>query len=197
MPARSLLAPLLQPASRLHAATTCQQHTMEALMPPATCAWQDEMLELHEREEQASADERVLAEKEAHKELMRAAGLAGVETLLDDLTAAEPEWAKLAGVPGLLDPWSEVKEKVGVATEEFKVGLAGGLDGWMAVGLRGAPACTGSSWSAGVHAVRRYMSCVELCAMHVELCSPGTILLVVTSACWPCPCRWPCWRSTS
>jgi hypothetical protein len=116
------------------------------------------MLELHEREEQASADERVLAEKEAHKELMRAAGLAGVETLLDDLTAAEPEWAKLAGVPGLLDPWSEVKEKVGVATEEFKVGLSlHGMDGWLLehagavmLGLPDVAAClAGGGWCAG------------------------------------------------
>lgn len=50
-----------------------------------------------------------------------AAHLSGVETLLDDTTAADAEWAKLLAVPGLLESWNDVKDKWQVATEEFKV----------------------------------------------------------------------------
>lgn len=45
----------------------------------------------------------------------------GVETLLEDATSADPEWPKLLAVPGLLEPWNDVKDKWQVATEEFKV----------------------------------------------------------------------------
>jgi hypothetical protein len=48
-----------------------------------------------------------------------------VETLLEDTTAVDPEWPKLAAVPGLLEPWHEVKDRWQVATEEFKVGPSG------------------------------------------------------------------------
>lgn len=47
--------------------------------------------------------------------------VAGVETLLEDTTAADPEWPKLLAVPGLLEPWNDAKDKWQVATDEFKV----------------------------------------------------------------------------
>lgn len=47
--------------------------------------------------------------------------LAGVETLLEDTIAADPEWPKLLAVPGLLEPWNDAKDKWQVATDEFKV----------------------------------------------------------------------------
>lgn len=35
---------------------------------------------------------------------------------------ADAEWSKLGQVPGLVDGWTDVKDKLGVATEEFKAG---------------------------------------------------------------------------
>jgi hypothetical protein len=32
----------------------------------------------------------------------------------------DPEWARFAQVPGLTDPWNDVRDKFNVATEEFK-----------------------------------------------------------------------------
>jgi hypothetical protein len=46
---------------------------------------------------------------------------AGIDTLLDDMAAADPEWSKLVTVPGLLEPWNDVRDKWQVATDEFKV----------------------------------------------------------------------------
>jgi hypothetical protein len=48
-------------------------------------------------------------------------GAAGIDTLLDDMAAADPEWSKLVTVPGLLEPWNDVRDKWQVATDEFKV----------------------------------------------------------------------------
>jgi hypothetical protein len=48
---------------------------------------------------------------------------AGVETLLDDAIAADPEWPKLLAVPQLLDNWADhVQSKWQAETDEFKVG---------------------------------------------------------------------------
>ena len=33
---------------------------------------------------------------------------------------ADAEWSKLGQIPGLVDGWTDVKDKVGIATEEFK-----------------------------------------------------------------------------
>ena len=46
----------------------------------------------------------------------------GIEMLLEDMVKADAEWSKLAQVPGLVDGWTDVKDKLGVATEEFKAG---------------------------------------------------------------------------
>lgn len=50
---------------------------------------------------------------------------AGVETLLEDTIAADPEWAKLAGVPQFMDTgpatWADVQTQWQSATDEFKV----------------------------------------------------------------------------
>lgn len=35
---------------------------------------------------------------------------------------ADVEWSKLTQVPGLVDGWTDVKDKVGIASEEFKAG---------------------------------------------------------------------------
>lgn len=46
----------------------------------------------------------------------------GIETLLEDMVKADVEWSKLGQIPGLVDGWTDVKDKVGIATEEFKAG---------------------------------------------------------------------------
>ena len=38
------------------------------------------------------------------------------------MVKADAEWAKLGQVPGLVDGWTDVKDKAGIATEEFKAG---------------------------------------------------------------------------
>lgn len=48
--------------------------------------------------------------------------LQGIESLLEDMVKADAEWSKLSQVPGLMDGWTDVKDKVGIATEEFKAG---------------------------------------------------------------------------
>ncbi len=53
---------------------------------------------------------------------MAEANLDGVESLLEDMVNGDPDWAKMNGVPGLLEGWADVREKFTVATEEFKVG---------------------------------------------------------------------------
>ena len=35
---------------------------------------------------------------------------------------ADAEWGKLGQAPGLVDGWTDVKDKAGIATEEFKAG---------------------------------------------------------------------------
>lgn len=47
--------------------------------------------------------------------------LSGVETLLDDMAVADTEWPKLQAIPGLLEPWNDVRDKWQVATDEFKL----------------------------------------------------------------------------
>lgn len=38
------------------------------------------------------------------------------------MVKADTEWARLGQVPSLVDGWPDVKDKVGIATEEFKAG---------------------------------------------------------------------------
>ena len=38
------------------------------------------------------------------------------------MVKADAEWGKLGQVPGLVDGWTDVKDKAGIATEEFKAG---------------------------------------------------------------------------
>eukprot|EP00879_Flechtneria_rotunda_P020620 GHRR01021699.1.p1 GENE.GHRR01021699.1~~GHRR01021699.1.p1 ORF type:complete len:536 (+),score=232.58 GHRR01021699.1:130-1737(+) len=82
---------------------------------------QDEMLELQDRQEAAATEAAAAADKAAHALAMAEANLDGVESLLEDMIAADPEWPKLAAVPGLLEPWNDVRDKWQVATEEFKL----------------------------------------------------------------------------
>lgn len=46
---------------------------------------------------------------------------AGVETLLEDAIAADPEWPKLLAVPQLMDGWVDVQTKWQADTDGFKV----------------------------------------------------------------------------
>lgn len=48
------------------------------------------MIELQEREEQQSQEEKLTAERETHNKLMTHANLEGVETLVDDMVG----WAE-------------------------------------------------------------------------------------------------------
>eukprot|EP00891_Asterochloris_glomerata_P004982 jgi/Astpho2/4982/e_gw1.00070.8.1_t len=81
---------------------------------------QDEMNELVEREEQEAVTEKAAAEAAAHLALMQEANLEGVETMLDDMVRADADWPRLQQVPNLTDGWPDVKDKFGIAMEEFK-----------------------------------------------------------------------------
>ena len=86
---------------------------------------QDEVLELHEKEETAAAEAAAAVERSTHAALMAEANLDGIETLADDMVTADTEWTKLSAVPGLLEPWHDVRDKWQVVTDEFKVGVGG------------------------------------------------------------------------
>lgn len=47
------------------------------------------------------------------------------QPLVDDVAASDPEWPKLSAIPGLTEPWSDVRDKWRLATEEFKVRTPG------------------------------------------------------------------------
>ncbi|DBB11623.1 hypothetical protein WJX82_004054 [Trebouxia sp. C0006] len=81
---------------------------------------QDEMIELGEKEAIEAVADKEAAETAAHVVLMKEANLEGIETLLEDMVKADAEWGKLGQVPGLVDGWTDVKDKAGIATEEFK-----------------------------------------------------------------------------
>ena len=69
------------------------------------------------------------------------------QSLADSVTAADPEWPKLAAVPGLTEPWGEVRDKWRLATEEFKVRSFRRQRNWMGECRRhGCPPWT-SGWS--------------------------------------------------
>ncbi|KAI8467123.1 MAG: hypothetical protein J3K34DRAFT_524029 [Monoraphidium minutum] len=82
---------------------------------------QDELLELQEKEDTAAHEAAAAAEAASHAALMEEANLTGVESLVDDAVASDPEWAKLAAIPGFTEPWSDTRDKWRLATEEFKV----------------------------------------------------------------------------
>lgn len=42
------------------------------------------------------------------------------QALVDDVTGGDPDWPKLAAIPGLLEPWGDVRDKWRLATDEFK-----------------------------------------------------------------------------
>ncbi|MEW5300612.1 MAG: hypothetical protein WDW36_003530 [Sanguina aurantia] len=84
---------------------------------------QDEMIEIGEREEQALGEERAAAERATHEALMKEANLDGAEALADVMVREDPEWQRLAQVPGLTDPWNDIRDKFNVATDEFKVAI--------------------------------------------------------------------------
>lgn len=81
---------------------------------------QDEMIELQEQEETAAAAERADADKAVEMGRMKEANLDGVDSLLDDMVAEDPEWAKFVQVPTLTDGWHDVRDKFSTARDEFK-----------------------------------------------------------------------------
>eukprot|EP00892_Ulva_mutabilis_P007393 jgi/Ulvmu1/5025/UM021_0042.1 len=82
--------------------------------------YQDELLEIREREE-AQEEEAKAAEKAVTvAELMQEANLEGVDTLWDDMTAGDEDWVKLGQVPSLLDGWNEARDKFIVDKDNFK-----------------------------------------------------------------------------
>ncbi|KAL3160580.1 hypothetical protein ABBQ32_010517 [Trebouxia sp. C0010 RCD-2024] len=102
--------------------TTCQhmQGLLSAAAIGGVATGQDEMIELGEKEATEAVAEKESAETAAHAALMKEANLEGIETLLEDMVKADVEWSKLGQIPGLVDGWTDVKDKVGIATEEFK-----------------------------------------------------------------------------
>lgn len=81
---------------------------------------QDEMIEITEREEQQAEEDKVAAERAKVAALMLEANLVGVDSLSDDMLAEDPEWSRLAQVPGLVEAWGDLRDKMNLATEEFK-----------------------------------------------------------------------------
>lgn len=46
--------------------------------------------------------------------------LQGVATLLEDATKADQDWAKLAGIPGMLEGWPELLTRLETGTQDFQ-----------------------------------------------------------------------------
>lgn len=81
--------------------------------------YQDEMLELSEREEAERLAELHASERASREREMAAANLAGVEGLFDAMMKADNEQGKLNQVPGLLDGIQEVADSWRLHAEEF------------------------------------------------------------------------------
>lgn len=78
------------------------------------------MLDLREKDEAHEEEEHARAEARRQATLMRDANLEGIHTLVDDLTADDAEWRRLAQIPGLLDGWNEVRDKFVMEKDSFK-----------------------------------------------------------------------------
>lgn len=78
--------------------------------PQVTAAreqYQDELIELEEREEGDLTREKERGEVAAEAARLAAANLTGIGTLFEDMIAEDPEHAKLKKVPTLLDALTE------------------------------------------------------------------------------------------
>ena len=82
--------------------------------------YQDEMLEIEEKEAAEETREKQEAERAAHNALMEEANLEGVESLFDDMLRDDPEHAKLSIVPELQTGLAEFREKFDEHLEEFR-----------------------------------------------------------------------------
>lgn len=82
--------------------------------------YQDEMIELEEREEEEDRKEKADQEKATHMALMEAANMSGVESLFEDMLRDDPEFNKLRLVPNLTDALNEFRDKYNSYTEEFR-----------------------------------------------------------------------------
>lgn len=92
----------------------------EAAINTAKEQYQDEMLEIEEKEAAEEAREKLEAEKASHLALMEEANLEGVETLFEDMLRDDPEHAKLSIVPDLQIGLADFREAFNVNTEEFR-----------------------------------------------------------------------------
>lgn len=52
---------------------------------------------------------------------------ARTQSLVDDVTTGDAEWAKLAAIPGFTEPWGDVRDKWRLATEDFSAAVMGAL----------------------------------------------------------------------
>mmetsp|Transcript_9710 Transcript_9710/g.13184 ORF Transcript_9710/g.13184 Transcript_9710/m.13184 type:complete len:515 (-) Transcript_9710:262-1806(-) len=87
--------------------------------------YQDEMMELEERENQQrikGADDKQRAE---HDSLMSEANMGGVEQLFDDMLREDVEYQKLKTISKLTESVTDFKEKFTVSTEEFRTQMLG------------------------------------------------------------------------
>jgi len=87
--------------------------------------YQDEMLELEEKEEQEEAKEKADGEKRVHNALMAEANMPGVEDLFETMLKDDPEFSKLRYIPSkdhpqLTEGIGEFRDKFAQFTEEFK-----------------------------------------------------------------------------
>lgn len=87
--------------------------------------YQDEMLELEEKEEQEEAKEKGDSEKRVHNALMAEANMPGVEDLFENMLKEDPEFSKLRYIPSkdqpqLTDGIGEFRDKFTQFTDEFK-----------------------------------------------------------------------------
>eukprot|EP00899_Mesostigma_viride_P026340 jgi/Mesvir1/6891/Mv09053-RA.2 len=92
----------------------------EASVITAKEQYQDELLEIVEKEELEEQREKNAQEKEAQLATLREANLDGVETLFEDMLAEDPEFARLRTVPDLTKALTDFKEKYVMHTEELK-----------------------------------------------------------------------------
>ena len=87
--------------------------------------YQDEMIELEEKEEMEEAEAKLEEERRAKEELYAAANMSGVEDLFDRMLANDPEYQKLRYIPNkerpeLVEGLESFREKFTVQLEEFK-----------------------------------------------------------------------------
>ncbi|CAG9466392.1 unnamed protein product [Pedinophyceae sp. YPF-701] len=87
--------------------------------------FQDEMIEIEEREEAERHEEHAREEAAVHEAEMRKANLLGVDTLVDDITEEVPEFRRLQNIAGLTDGIQAMRDAYQVLLEEFRGEMLG------------------------------------------------------------------------